>query len=1100
MKVNPKTILLLFITLILLPSMLATTEDIKRQINSITHYAAQYETGNIEYAKAIVKINQAESALNLLLGGSEKEVLTKEELASVFGEPQQTTWELDKETEQQTVASWHNTIFDGNKLNVKTSVVPVSIDVDGKEILAHKADVSVILANTQVDLDPDTTAQNIENLENLAKTYVLDPNPQTQNQLASEISTLEKIFDEHKQQSTQTCEEFFTATLGKESIKSEQMVVNREFLISDIGDIKTIAKLSYCEKCEKDNWINLKFVFTDKEGREINYPLIREPLASLYEDYEENMFKADLIDFMNTFVDLVDAKSYKAANSVGTEMSLLIEIWNLKGNEETAQAGLNFLNMLSFSRSLLKNYPEQVDFVKTIEFEKTLFEKVKEEKEEVCYNKIDDNENDKIDCEDDLCNGKFCGETTVDLYCIRGSCEEKEEPNTVLKNITCGNGVCEEGEIETCPADCVTCPEIKPVNCQGDLIPKGVDKNGCLLEPICLKSSDSCTIDSDCETPLCGKVQCIAGECHTISFEQCTQAKCVDGEKQVQKCINGEEITTAICMNKIWKDTGQTCESPTGEPIETSIEEKGEACEKKEDCIRGICSNGVCTSIPINTKTKQETTQQTSATFKGTTVTGKIIEITGEGITGTGVTGEPITGTGVTGIVGDPENPEAYQAPVDYARSYSERTGEPKNSLFTISLSPSEKEEEELAKIPPVQAPERPLTIELGEERIEFLAVKGFCTETKDQKNSEMVFEGIGETLTPLNSLKQNYNEKNIAYCDWMLEQALLERKAIEQGFTLEFIEEFFETHIANNAEDLTIAKQELINLFNKIVKNQEAIAEMMACSGIAEHSEYNTIKIDYENENLGILKYEEEVKNIRMEGSLRKTKIISPIMKVSIFPTTEFIRENLATALTNHEFIGSSESIAQRTLGSGFTQEERQALENNQELVSKIQTLANSQGDNLLNFHLKIIDEENKEVYGLYGILGGQDLIKVAPMSSSETPAVNVKIRVGFNEILDVLKTSEKSTEVFELRPSWDSGGLNPIKTIKTAINGIKTRLKMNSLMNSINLTPKNNELKDILEQLFYIVAEGEQIKETSTESSTQLTFWDQEGKETTI
>jgi len=1095
-----KTMLLLIITLILLPSLTATSDDIKKQVNSITYYATQYEIGNIEYAEAIVKINQAGSALNLLLGGSENEGLTKDELSSIFGEPQQTTWSLGEETSQETVDSWHDTIFDGDKLNVKIGVVPVSVNAKGNEILMNKAEVSVILANTKVDLDPKKTAQNIENIENLAKAYVLDPNPKTQNQLASEISNLEKLFDEHKQQSTQTCKEFFTGVLGEESIKSEQMIVNRQFLISDKGDIKTTAKLSYCEQCEKENWIKFKVVFTNKEGKEITYPLIREFSASLYENYEENMFKADLINFMNTLADLVDEENYKAANTAGTEMSLLLEIWNLKSNEDKAKAGLNFLNILSFSRSLLKNYPEQVDFVKTIEFEKTLFEKVKEEKEEICYNKIDDNANDKIDCEDELCNGKFCGTNIVELYCIRGNCQEKEEPKPILKNTTCGNKVCEEGEIGDCIEDCVTCPEIKPVNCQGNLIPKGVDKNGCLLEPICLKSSNSCIIDSDCETPLCGKVQCIFGECHTTSFEQCTQAKCIDGEKQVQKCTNGEEITKAMCMNKVWKDTGQICESPAGEPIKIPIEEKGEACEKKVDCASGVCSNGVCKSIPINTKTKQETTPQTSQKFEGTTFTGKVIEITGEGITGTGVTGEPITGTGVTGVIGDPENPESYQPPVDYERSYSERTGEPKNSRFTISLSPLEKEEEELAKIPPTQTQAPPLTIELGEERLEFLVVKGLCTETKDQKNSKMVFEGIGETLTPLNNLKENYNGKNIAYCDWMLKQALLEREAIEQGFTLEFIEEFFETNIANNAEDLTTAKQELINLFNKIAKNQEEIAQMMACSGIAEHSKYNTIKFEYENENLGTLKYEEEVKNIRMKGSLRKTKIISPTMKVSIFPTAEFVREALTTALTNHEFIGSSESIFQRNLGNGLTQEERQALEKNQKLVSKIQSLANNQEDNLLNFHLKIVDEQNKEFYGLYGILGGEDLIKVAPISSSETPAVNVKIIVGFKELLDVLKTSEKNTEVFELRPSWDSGGISPIKTVKTAINGIKTRMKMNNLMNSINLTPKNKELKEVLEQLFYIVAGEEQIEETNTENSNQLKFWNKEGKEINI
>jgi len=189
----------------------------------------------------------------------------------------------------------------------------------------------------------------------------------------------------------------------------------------------------------------------------------------------------------------------------------------------------------------------------------------------------------------------------------------------------------EEGKSLFCPQDCVQCPVYDAIECSGDVIFSGEDKNGCPLEPICLEEEKSCEADSDCKNPLCGISACIEESCKVVELTECREQECLDGEERIQHCESGEEIVVEKCIESLWESTRLECRTSEGEscnqycwdqvavmsfscPGHLEIsgglgncacdwicdEVVGEECTVKSDCgnDNDVCSNGKCVTIP----------------------------------------------------------------------------------------------------------------------------------------------------------------------------------------------------------------------------------------------------------------------------------------------------------------------------------------------------------------------------------------------------------------------------------------------------------------------------------------------------------------------
>jgi len=119
MKKSVFSVLVLAI-LIALPVVLA--DSVEDEIQKLTHYAEDYETGNIDYVQLLLYLGSTREKLNEILGATGKHeggLLKQEQIEQVFGEPdEETKWVwVEKEQREKKLDSavpiWKRVVFDG---------------------------------------------------------------------------------------------------------------------------------------------------------------------------------------------------------------------------------------------------------------------------------------------------------------------------------------------------------------------------------------------------------------------------------------------------------------------------------------------------------------------------------------------------------------------------------------------------------------------------------------------------------------------------------------------------------------------------------------------------------------------------------------------------------------------------------------------------------------------------------------------------------------------------------------------------------------------------------------------------------------------------
>ena len=370
----------------------------------------------------------------------------------------------------------------------------------------------------------------------------------------------------------------------------------------------------------------------------------------------------------------------------------------------------NYESRKLFYLDLFSGYDKREFYFSQTDFEKRLIEEFRERGEEICDNNQDDNDNEQVDCDDAQCGGKICGRESVsdgngtkdvELYCIFGSCQAKEQEESdepVCGNNFCevGEGVClssliicDEGDGECsatsdcgsvyCPEDCVRCAEHEPIKCSGRVEFEGEDEKGCPLPPVCIEEEVRCDKDEDCEQPKCGVVGCVKdnsdekGICEMITLTKCEESICEAGEKQIKECED-EELVSAVCVNGNWEymdveclmDEGEDCNQHCNDYMSTLMpscpgnlkisgtypdcscnwvceELVNDECVMASDCggENDVCSNGKCETIPekISVEPEYEVEVEVEEEVEEREVE---LEVEEEEVEGPGVTGNVI--------------------------------------------------------------------------------------------------------------------------------------------------------------------------------------------------------------------------------------------------------------------------------------------------------------------------------------------------------------------------------------------------------------------------------------------------------------------------
>ena len=675
-------VLILILAILLIPTIFAST-SIDSEIQKATHYAEEYETGNINYVQLLVYISAVRENLNELLGVVEKEfggLVEEESLRIVLGEPtEETKWVWREKGQEEkkldeAVPRWEKIIFDGKKIQMRLDAQPTLFqrgywDDEKQEWVGEGEEFLVYRLHLGVEFKKDIEAVNFEakvsEIESLAKTFNDNPSDENARKLAKESVNAERAFENYFRQGGGECIETMDKLIGEENKRGTQNLLVQEIELYSGENFDAITRLEMCEDCEW-NWIGLN-TWLNGRGPGFKFPkeIDNKDQGQTRKKYEQmemisGEFKSETIKLVGEIQGFLEAGDFGQAMMYSQRLSALTEVWNQISNDvwkeleqvfeqkrklmteeeerqfnenygwikedqerrktEKEKRAENYRDRKTFYLSLFDPYDKKEFFFEQIEYEKRLIQEFKVKGKEICNNNIDDNENEKIDCQEDQCGGQVCGEQfiltgsengtvqeKINLYCISGTCQAKEKPKEVVS--VCGNNICEAGELDSCIFDCSICPIYGAIECSGKVIFSGEDENGCPLTPVCVEEKEFCQISEDCSQPLCGVSECIrfepeddTGICRVSELKGCEEAVCVDGEEKVLNCPTGEKIIKGICEAGAWIEIPEAA-CPEGIDVIEEIEVEdivGKECEVKLDCggENDVCSNGKCVTIP----------------------------------------------------------------------------------------------------------------------------------------------------------------------------------------------------------------------------------------------------------------------------------------------------------------------------------------------------------------------------------------------------------------------------------------------------------------------------------------------------------------------
>lgn len=1063
-----------FILIFTTPSVHALPgDDFKKEINTrLQFYATNYEAGNdgYNYAQFLVYMYSVEKDVNAILRVTGDFAITPEDISSVLGEAEYTNWVFDEIEETQievsdAVSVWTNKIvYDGISIQIKVNVVPYQ---NGGEIV-YKATFEVLFKDT---VSEETVHTQLEEIERLAKVYSLEESIEGANALSEEMANAEFNLKKVLEQSADPYETLLDV-FGKESLFKEEEVASKTYEIYS-GERSILATVSSCVNCKgvgDEQWIVLDMKMKNENNEEVAYyydVFEKENFA----DVGINGLKAGLIQKNAELNDFVTQGDFASAYQVLQDMEALSEIYSEKINEDKTNAPTEFVLGAQFYAGLFEGYP----LVETAFYEQQTFRKILyvEENEtlEICTNNIDDDQNGKIDCQEEICAGQVCGtqivvdengtESSETLYCIAGACVPQEEDKS--GGVVCGDGLCSEGE--TCQKDCgVSCEEYGSLQCAGNVMFKGVDANGCPLEPICIEGSGSCNLDADCEQPLCGKSECVLdqtsnqGKCVLTKLNICLQPKCTDGERMVCS-TSGTEVVTAICKLGQWEETGSDCAQATEGTIKEST--TGNQCTTSSECSAGmVCSAGACTFLATNTK--QVTS---SATFQtaGVELTGFVIDLS--------ATGENVKSVGnpITGVVPEPslENEDVLEKPTSLPPPRSYETAQPSTRLTGIVGTLEGEEIVIEAKYLPTQQPSETIYLDGAKEAVVLEAVY-----TTDKKNVAIALEffSVGEKFGGIGTLLERYRTEG---AEWQSRELTLLKQQTEKlsaSLNNEFARWYLDEFLSSQNE-LSTKKQVIYDLYEYDQQQKEAMARIMENLKLVRIAEYeNVANIDYTS-TLGSIKSSESLRLVKFAGMKREVEL--PILKfeANLFYPAEYVKENLRVAMDGNLFLNSQK---EREYNFGMTDEEKKKFASNKALQEQVAVLVAQTKDGSYDVEVSFVDSNGETLYNLFVSLEdpySEHPIKMYPIASSEIPSgKDARIQVGFDALYNALQTSEEGS----WRYTQGTGqGFSASRQIRLFMNWAETQTRLRSLRNAIDVTPNNNEIKDMFMEFLYTFAD---------------------------
>jgi len=626
--------------LILLSSLVSA--DIDDKINSVVRYGEQYEMGQISYLQMIVHSNVLRHEINEMLsekievnvGGPVEYGATEEEMRRIFGAPSHMEpWVMlaheDKKLRiDERMPTWEKTIFDGKKLKITFNAWPNTIvEEDGTLTKFYWIDFDTRFKR-KFDFDVDSMTINIKSMaESFLETN--EGGQELAERMVEYRNILHHYLDENRENCPNTIKEFFD-----DDEKVFDIDVTRwDIYVYEGDNVELKAEVISCDSCE---WPNVDFWFV------LNMRDIRTKEADMkYKKFDKEKYRGMTIDELNSLIEknlerLVRKAEQADQSSSGNIVRDMVEVraeirvinqvldekyyWGIEekeGRQENYKKRMRVLESIFskygdidmypleqvlWERRVLENFEERQDsFCRELKQDECGKDDVCWEGEcinaiggdETCDNRIDDDEDHAIDCDDPDCYLE-CGRA-CDHICS-GECWDCHEEQ-------CG-AICEEEcrpclnenkdnyEGNSCESECTGCNECMDNQCNSQ--PACAECAACNHETYqCFDTCNSCEECGGSGRPDCEEECKKCDMCKTTD----TQRKCLDfcdtlGDEKVDEHV-------VRCKDMCRQDVIFIC--PTGKQY-TPCENVHYVCDgvfiESVPCLIYECKDGIKQTAP----------------------------------------------------------------------------------------------------------------------------------------------------------------------------------------------------------------------------------------------------------------------------------------------------------------------------------------------------------------------------------------------------------------------------------------------------------------------------------------------------------------------
>jgi len=635
---------------------LVSADTVDDQMQRLTYYAEEYETGNIDYVRLLIYLSNIRESINEVVGVVENDgdsVLKIDQIESILGPPTDFTKWAWVETGRggndirldEAVPEWRKIVFDGNKIQIRIEAYPNIIERIDKDKLVYRLHFNVEFKRPEDQID---VKSKIKEITLLAETFSVDPSRGNAETLAEESVNAERAFEQSFNQGGDNCQALMIDLFGNENKREKQNIVAYEIEFFDGEDFAGIINLDMCEDCSDWQWINIyswiegrgpgfdhrindvDFTDNDREigNEDLSFEEFEEKTREILDEIKNSLEENDFRSARNSMNELnfITQDWNEVANNVWEVFDQKFEIdWDSMTEEEHNDCNKNYCWIVkeqerreaeknlkndnynrrkTFYLDLFSEYDQTESHSTEENWEIRLIEEFKEFGEEICDNNLDDNDNGAVDCSDEQCGGKVCGklvDISIDeetlLYCIAGTCQVKDEI-IIDEGPICGNNICEPGEMGEIPLQF----ENETLDEEDEEFPPECAAVDCLQGFHCI-TGGNCVEDEENKVTLCHIPPGNPSNAHTIEVGAPAVDAHLDHGDYLGECIDEEKslFCPQDCVSCPVHDpvpcSGTLIfsgEDLEGCPLQPICIEEEESCQVDEDCTQPLCAETVC--------------------------------------------------------------------------------------------------------------------------------------------------------------------------------------------------------------------------------------------------------------------------------------------------------------------------------------------------------------------------------------------------------------------------------------------------------------------------------------------------------------------------